>query len=186
VANDYKKDEAKAPLLAALQPFVPALYALARMMDDMQHKHRLAGSTDPFNQWAQLPEAKARMAQALERHLLPEEGTLWDVNAKDGTHLHATHGLFNLLGSLTLHLRELAAAKPQDAMRDAVAAPYVWCRCGHQARIHMERCQSAGCVCLQFASVGGTWWTGEGGSWHCTCGAGRPMACTCPKPDGEA
>ena len=106
--NDYKQDVGKVPLLAALQPFAPALYALARMMDDMQHKHRLAGSSDPFNQWAQLPAAKARMAEAMERHLLPEDCTLWDVNTKDGNHLHATHGLFNLLGSLTLHLREQA------------------------------------------------------------------------------
>lgn len=110
MANDYKQDAGKVPLLSALQPFAPALYALARMMDDMQHKHRLAGSTDPFNQWAQLPAAKARMAQALERHLLPEEegATLWSVNVKDGTHLHATHGLFNLLGALTLHIRDNA------------------------------------------------------------------------------
>jgi hypothetical protein len=98
VVNDYKQDTGKVPLLAALQPFTPALWALARMMDDMQHKHRLAGSSDPFNQWAQLPDAKRRMSAAMLRHLLPEdEGvTLWSVNTKDGSHLHITHALFNI------------------------------------------------------------------------------------------
>jgi hypothetical protein len=137
VANDYKQDGGKVPLLAALQPFAPALYALARMMEDMKAKHQLQGSADPFNEWAQLPEAKYRMAQAMERHLLPEDCTLWDVNHKDGGHLHATHGLFNLLGALTLHIRgslrpadvlaghrgPQALAAAQDAIRDKAAKP---------------------------------------------------------------
>lgn len=126
MANDYKQDAGKVPLLAALQPFAPALYALARMMEDMKHKHQLAGSADPFNQWAQLPAAKARMVQALERHLLPEEegATLWSVNTKDGSHLHATHGLFNLLGALALHIRDNAdrCCGAPDAMEWAAKA----------------------------------------------------------------
>lgn len=171
--NDYKQDVGKVPLLAALQPFMPALYALARMMDDMKHKHRLAGSSDPFNQWAQLPEAEARMAEALLRHLLPEEGTLWDVNTKDGSHLHATHGLFNLLGSLTLHLRELARMAAQDALRVAAAAP-----------ADMAHVLAAAKAELWRQGERGHFWTGDHGTWHCTCGAGRPEACTCDQSKG--
>jgi len=127
VANDYKQDVGKVPLLAALKPFAPALWALARMMDDMQHKHRLAGSSDPFNQWAQLPDAKRRMEGAMGRHLVPEEegATLWSVNTKDGSHLHITHALFNLLGALTLHIRDNAercCAAPDASEWEAKAA----------------------------------------------------------------
>jgi hypothetical protein len=109
MANDYKQDKGKAPLLDALLPFAPALMALARMMDDMQHRHRLAGSSDPFNQWKQLPQAKKRMANGMARHIL-EHGP-WTFNKADalpGTegHLHVTHALFNLLGALTLHLED--------------------------------------------------------------------------------
>lgn len=176
--NNYKKDEGKAPLLSALQPFAPALYALARMMDDMKHKHRLAGSSDPFNQWAQLPGAKGRMEQAMERHLLPEEGTLWSVNEKDGGHLHATHGLFNLLGSLTLHLREQARVTTQDAMRDKVSAPMA--DMAHVlARASTELQVPAGADWRSGLPV--QWWTDDRGTWRCSCGAGREASCTCPR-----
>ena len=27
----------------------------------------------------------------------------------------------------------------------------------------------------------GHYWTGHSGTWFCTCGAGRPEACSCPQ-----
>lgn len=112
MANDYKKDEGKPPLLDALQPFYPALLALAAMMEDMKHKHQLAGAVDPFNEWRQLPAVKNRLGNALARHTL---GGLWKPNEADRVpgrqaHLHATHALFDLLGALTTHLEDNAAA----------------------------------------------------------------------------
>ncbi len=111
--TDYKRDAGKPPLLDALLPFGPALMALAAMMDDMQHRHRLAGASNPFAEWKNLPEAKRRMGNGLARHLL-EHGP-WTVNKADalpGTdgHLHAVHGLFNLLGAITMHLEDNKAA----------------------------------------------------------------------------
>lgn len=214
MANDYKKDAGKAPLLAALQPFAPALYALARMMEDMKAKHELGGSRDPFNEWAQLPGAKGRMAQAMERHLLPEDCTLWDVNTKDGQHLHATHGLFNLLGALTLHLRQQPAIAAQDGLRTkAVGCMRIDCGQTHahiagadlshvleRARIELqlqgERPASpelihgpAGADWREYRAdkepvtytAPVMWWTDDEGTWRCTCGAGRPAACACPR-----
>lgn len=211
MANDYKQDVGKVPLLAALQPFAPALYALARMMDDMKAKHQLQGSADPFNEWSQLPAAKYRMEQALERHLLPEEGTLWDVNTKDGSHLHAVHGLFNLLGAITLHLREtwppgyseplpgiiraheadlapiLEAAKADfnDACGEVREGYYCPLTAGHEGAhawpdMGYRRAEFRANNQTQWA-VPRQWWTGDSGTWACTCGAGRPEACTCPQ-----
>lgn len=113
MTNDYKTDKNKPPLLDALRPFAPALVALARMMDDMQHKHRLAGATDPFSAWKKLPRAKNRLANGLARHVV--ENDPWALNTADAlagkdAHLHATHGLFNLLGALTVHLEDNAKA----------------------------------------------------------------------------
>lgn len=181
MVNDYKTDAGKVPLLDALQPFMPALYALARMMDDMQHKHRLAGAANPFMEWAQLPAAQQRMSRALVRHILPEEAgvTLWSVNTKDGTHLHATHGLFNLLGALSLHLRALEAqAKLFPAKQDlANVADY---------RPVLERARVE--LALQGEHMAdhppGQYWTGETCTWFCTCGAGRAEACTCTRASG--
>lgn len=182
--NNYKQDAGKVPLLAALQPFAPALYALAAMMEDMKAKHQLSGSRDPFNEWAQLPEAKARMAQAMERHLLPEEGTLWSVNTKDGTHLHATHGLFNLLGCLTLHLRE----QGRVAVQGKAAADYAPLL--ERARIELALSGEHQASPLHAPAGadwrGGQWWTGDHGTWHCTCGAGRPDACSCDQSKGSS
>lgn len=130
--NNYKQDADKAPLMDALLPFAPALFALARMMDDMQHKHRLAGSADPFQQWKQLPQAKKRMANGLARHLL-EHGP-WTLNEADAyqgrAHLHATHALFNLLGALTIHLEDNAVACcPAPDARPRVNTIYSAGRC---------------------------------------------------------
>jgi hypothetical protein len=107
VANNYKTDKGKPPLLDALRPFAPALVALAAMMEDMKHKHRLAGAKDPFNEWRQLPDVQARLGNGLARHMIEHDP--WSLNVADalqGTpgHLHATHALFNLLGALTKHL----------------------------------------------------------------------------------
>jgi hypothetical protein len=100
--NDYKKDQDKPPVLDALLPFYPALEALARMMVDSAEKHKIAGSDDPFNQWRQLPNAKARLANAAARHILKGP---WATDPDSG-HLHAAHALFGLLASLTLHIEE--------------------------------------------------------------------------------
>ena len=99
---DYKKDADKAPLLDALLPFYPALEALARMMVDSAEKHKIAGSADPFNQWRNLPNAKARLSNAAGRHLLKGP---WTTDPDSG-HLHMTHALFGVLASLTLNVEE--------------------------------------------------------------------------------
>ncbi len=101
--NDYKKDQDKPPMLDALVPFYPALRALAAMMSDMKAKHKLEGAKDPFNEWRQLPNAKARLMNAAGGHLL--QGP-WKVNEKDGNHLHAVHALFGLLAGITIHVEE--------------------------------------------------------------------------------
>lgn len=128
MTNDYKTDKNKPPLLDALRPFAPALVALARMMDDMQHKHRLAGAKDPFSEWKQLPDAKRRMANGMTRHLI-EHGP-WTLNTDDAlagkdAHLHATHALFNLLGALTVHLEDNAKAccEAPDAAQEFLLTP---------------------------------------------------------------
>lgn len=100
VTNDYKNDADKAPVLDALLPFYPALEALARMMVDSAKKHKIEGAEDPFQQWKQLPDAKKRLANAAARHFLKGP---WQADAESG-HLHATHALFGVLASLTLHL----------------------------------------------------------------------------------
>jgi hypothetical protein len=105
VANDYKTDQGKPPLLDALLPFYPALARLALMMQDAAEVHRLQGAVDPFNQWRQLPDAKRRLANAGARHLLKGPWVHDDV-LKD--HPHAALALFNILASLTLHEEEQA------------------------------------------------------------------------------
>jgi len=101
--NDYKKDQGRPPMLDALVPFYPALKALAAMMEDMKHKHKLAGSADPFNEWRQLPNAEKRLMNAAMGHLL--QGP-WKINTKDGTHMHATHALYCLLAGITIKVSE--------------------------------------------------------------------------------
>ncbi len=103
VVNDYKQDQGKPPMLEALLPFYPALRALAAMMNDMKAKHKLEGAKDPFNEWRQLPNAKARLMNAAGGHLL--QGP-WKINEKDGNHLHAVHALFGLLAGITIHVEE--------------------------------------------------------------------------------
>ncbi len=105
--NDYKQDQGKPPMLDALVPFYPALRALAAMMNDMKAKHKLEGAKDPFNEWRQLPNAKARLMNAAGGHLL--QGP-WKINEKDGNHLHAVHALFGLLAGITIHVEETKPA----------------------------------------------------------------------------
>lgn len=112
MTDDYKNDADKPPLLDALLPFYPALMALAAMMEDMKHKHRLAGAMDPFNEWRKLPQAKKRLANGNMRHMLAGP---WTPNVEDAVpgrkpHLHATHALFGLLASLTIHQEDNAQA----------------------------------------------------------------------------
>jgi len=157
--NDYKTDVGKAPLLDALRPFAPALLALARMMDDMQHKHRLAGAADPFNEWRQLPEVRKRLGNGLLRHVVGHDP--WSPNTADALpgkepHLHAVHGLFNLLGAITAHLETTAARVPTLGPALHVPAGADW-------------------------REPAMYWTGECGTWRCTCGAGRPEACACDR-----
>lgn len=153
MTNDYKTDKNKPPLLDAMRPFAPALVALARMMDDMQHKHRLAGAKDPFSEWKQLPDAKRRMANGMARHLI-EHGP-WTLNTADAlagkdAHLHATHALFNLLGALTVHLEDNAKAccAAPDATHVPAADTLPPCQCGHSRHAHTR----SGGDCLEDCS----------------------------------
>lgn len=103
MVNDYKPDEGKPPVLdAVLIPYRRALLAIAAMKLDMAAKHKLLGAVNPFLEWKQLPNAKARLANAGARHVLEP----WTVNTKDGTHLHLTHAIVDLLMALELHLEE--------------------------------------------------------------------------------
>jgi hypothetical protein len=167
--NDYKKDDGKAPVLDALTPFYPALEALARCMDDMQHKHKLTGSVDPFNQWKQLPQAKVRLANAAARHLLRGP---WKINTADGSHTHAVHALFGLLASITIHEednQDTCCAAPDAQVVETAAngrrkfwpmepihgpAGADWrnltCTCGHAIRDHAQgngECLDWDCSC---------------------------------------
>lgn len=149
MANDYKTDAGKPPVLEALEPFYPALLGLARMMQDMAVKHRLQGAKDPFSEWKQLPEAKRRLKRALGSHVL--QG-IFKVNHEDGTHLHGYHALFNLLGALTVHEEDnaetccgaadaaRASALPERFPQDP-AAPS---RCAHSYNPFTASCVHCG------------------------------------------
>lgn len=118
MTNDYKKDQNKPPVLDALVPFYPALRELARCMDAMQHKHRLHGAKDPFNEWRQLPQAKKRLMNAAAGHLL--QGP-WKINTQDGEFCHAVHALFGVLAGLTIHMEDNAPACCASPEAKAVA-----------------------------------------------------------------
>lgn len=119
MANDYKTDQGKPPLLDALLPFYPALARLALMMQDAAEVHRLKGAVDPFNQWRQLPDAKRRLANAGARHLL--KGPWVNDEVLKG-HPHAALALFNVLASLTLHEEEQAAKGREAVIARELAA----------------------------------------------------------------
>lgn len=102
--NDYKQDVGKPPLMeAVLIPFGKTLLDLAAMMEDMKHKHKLAGAADPFQEWRKLPGGKWRWANGGARHAT----TPYEVNTEDGTHLHILHAIWGLMASYELHLQEL-------------------------------------------------------------------------------
>jgi hypothetical protein len=101
--NDYKSDSDKPPLMqAVLIPFGKTLLAVAAMMEDMKHKHKLEGAKDPFQEWRQLPNAKWRLANAGARHAT----TPFAVNTKDGTHLHIVHAIWGLMAAHEKYLEE--------------------------------------------------------------------------------
>jgi hypothetical protein len=101
--NNYKVDSDKPPLMrAVLIPFGKTLLALAAMMEDMKHKHKLAGAKDPFQEWRQLPDAKWRCADAGARH----STTPFAINHTDGEHLHILHAIWGLMAAHEKHLEE--------------------------------------------------------------------------------
>ncbi len=101
--NDYKQDAGKPPLMQAVfVPFGKTLLALAAMMEDMKHKHKLEGAKDPFQKWRQLPNAKWRLANAGARHAT----TPFQVNTKDGKHLQIVHAIWGLMAAYEKHLEE--------------------------------------------------------------------------------
>jgi hypothetical protein len=103
VANDYKPDKDKPPVMdAVLIPYRRSILAIASMKADMAVKHKLMGAKDPYLEWMQLPNGKRRLANAGARHALQP----WAVNTKDGRHLHITHAIVGLLMALELHLLE--------------------------------------------------------------------------------
>ncbi len=122
MTNDYKPDGDKAPVLDAVHiPFRRAILALARMAQDMAVKHKLEGAKDPYNEWRQLPDARRRLSNAAARH----GDNPWQVNTKDGTHLHALHALWGWMASVELWEEEqekLDAETPCCASPDAQPA----------------------------------------------------------------
>ncbi len=102
--HDYKADTGKPPLMQAVfVPFGKTLLDLASMMEDMKHKHKLEGAKDPFQEWRQLPNAKWRFADAGARHSVVNP---FEVNEKDGKHLHILHGIWCLMAAYEKHLEE--------------------------------------------------------------------------------
>lgn len=102
--NDYKQDADKPPLMQAVfVPFGKTLLALAAMMEDMKHKHKLEGAKDPFQEWRQLPGGKWRLADAGARHGVVAP---FGVNEADGKHLHILHGIWCWMAAYEKHLEE--------------------------------------------------------------------------------
>lgn len=164
MANNYKTDAGKPPLLDALVPFYPALRRLALMMVDAAKAHKLNGAKDPFNEWRQLPDAKRRLANAGVRHMLKGPWKHDDVLVN---HPHAALALFNVLASLTLHEEEgyEADAKAEEALgigvpdfsdspeqmaqRARELADSLYCKnCSHPLKEHDAGfCYVPGCSC---------------------------------------
>jgi hypothetical protein len=123
VANNYKTDTGKAPVVSAIFiPFGRTLLALAEMMERQKIRHKLQGAKDPFQEWRQLPEGKDRLVNAGGRHSLDP----WTPNAKDrvGDHpgdLHILHAIWGLMAAHEKHLEELDQAKSAKG-REAVIA----------------------------------------------------------------
>ncbi len=102
--NDYKQDADKPPLMQAVfVPFGKTLLALAAMMEDMKHKHKLEGAKDPFQEWRQLPGAKWRWADAGARHAVKPP---FSINTDDGRWPHILHAIWSLMAAYEKHLEE--------------------------------------------------------------------------------
>jgi hypothetical protein len=179
VANDYKSDKGKAPVMSAVFiPYRRTLLAIAAMMEDMQARHQLAGSKDPFQEWRQLPDGRDRLANAGARHALNP----WEVNHRDGTHLHILHAIWGLMSAYELHVaqeeRKRLGMEPVGACaKCGEPLHYAYpCRCMREVlqRPHGGHPDASD-------GVRGMYWTGDSGAWYCTCGAGSPDACTCPR-----
>jgi hypothetical protein len=152
VVNDYKPDTGKPPVMdAVLIPYRRSLLAIAAMKLDMAAKHKLQGAANPYLEWMQLPNGKARLVNAGARHALQP----WTVNHADGNHLHMTHAIVGLLMALELHLTE-----EENKLAGYLAPKPI-----------------TGPAGADWREEKGQWWTDDDRSWLCTCGAGRPSAC---------
>lgn len=192
MSKDYKKDADKPPVLdAVFIPYRRALMAIAAMKQDMAEKHKLQGAAAPFEEWRKLPNAKRRIANAAARHLMRP----WEVNTEDGSHLHIVHCICGLLMALEKHLEETSATAALG-----IAAPDF----SHVLeRAKLDLALQGECPPIQIRGPAGAdwrepqaqqrhpeehmghYWTGDRGMWLCTCGAGRPEACTCPRLHGD-
>jgi hypothetical protein len=164
VANNYKKDDTKPPLLdAVLIPYRRSLLAIAAMKADMKVKHELQGAKNPFLEWQQLPQAEARLGNAGARHVTQP----WDLNTEDalpGTpgHLHMVHGITGLLMALEMHLKQLEEAPPAPRRTGKVRR----CICGHRYDQHDVCAAGISLECV--ASIPGSQFDG-GGDGVCAC-----------------
>lgn len=182
----------KHKLLGAVDPFL-------EWMQLPNGKKRLAnaGARHSLQPWKvntqdgghlHITHAIVGLLMALELHLKDEEETANRIATQDA-------------------LREKAAAPAVQLSHAAVAEPTDICMCGHRRCMHMvaepvhvcsgvrvtfrgtDHEKKGPCLCRAFsfasAKVRGHFWTGDNGTWHCTCGAGRPSACTCPRAAGE-
>lgn len=177
--NDYKPDEGKPPLMSAvLIPFRLTLLDLASMMRDMAAKHKLQGAEDPFQEWRQLPDAKARLADAGARHATNP----WEVNHADGRWLHLLHAIWGFMAAYE-KWKEEQGIRPAAIQGPAGAD---WREKQYHTVGPVPGCKCAMCLTWQpQLQVSGHYWTGDRGTWHCTCGAGRPDACTCDQSNGD-
>lgn len=159
MANNYKKDDTKPPLLdAVLIPYRRSLLAIAAMKADMKIKHQLQGAKNPFLEWQQLPEAKGRLGNAGARHVT-DPWTLNTEDALEGTpgHLHMVHGITGLLMALELHLKDLEEMPDLPVLEDTEQPPprktgkVRRCICGHASSLHI-----AGACRFECAGIGGS------------------------------
>jgi hypothetical protein len=150
MANNYKTDEGKPPVVSAVFiPFRRTLLALAEMMGRQKIRHQLQGAKDPFQEWRHLPEGKGRLLDAGGRHALDP----WSPNTKDrvGDHpgdLHILHAIWGLMAAYEKHLEEGAVADSQ-APQDGPVEPLPDCpNCQHPNAEHDGGfCYAPGCSC---------------------------------------
>jgi hypothetical protein len=163
--NDYKPDTGKPPVRSAvLIPFRHALLALARMMQGQVARHGLAGAKDPFQEWAQLPDAEKRLHEAQGRHTLCPDHS---INPDSGE-THELHDLWNILA--VVELQERAKLPPPAPLRGERAFSAdggktfhpaagaergaVMCICGHRQDQHDVESTGRTLVCIADPSNG--------------------------------